>query len=242
MNFLDKVLNGNRKSKIAAWAKDATPEEIAQAMDSMAAELEARDSAKDSKNGKDAEKEEKESKDSKAKDDKEEKEEKEEKKESKDKKAKDAKDNASVKDALDEALFGSDAKEESEADDEEESEADDEALVIEPADRPKPLGPGTDGKDAAMLRADGAKSVLKVLKPFVARSGDKALINAFDTAVRTVTGKSTGSTNGGYGAVATASTTPSAAARDSVNNGEKTAAQQAVDFEKAYKSRFDARQ
>ena len=57
-------------------------------------------------------------------------------------------------------------------------------IDIDPEDRPKPLDP--EATDAAYRK--GQKAALDALKPFVAKSGDKKLIAAFDTASKLVKG------------------------------------------------------
>ena len=49
---------------------------------------------------------------------------------------------------------------------------------------------------------DGAAAVLKMLRPVVARCGDSAVQNAFNTALSSVTRSSRASRGGGYGAFA----------------------------------------
>ena len=252
--FLDQILGRTtNKAKIALWAKDAKPEEIATAMDAL---VEAVEKKEDKSKGEDAKHGagcdcadcKGSGKDS-----------------MNDAKAKDRK---RFHDALDRHL---DAKEEEEgaldADMEElktmfggkgggkdETVAGEEtgaemsedggideaveALTIEPGDRSKSSGAGTDA--AAAYRA-GAIAVLKALKPAIANSGNKGAIGAFDTAVKTVQGSHVGTASkGGYGAVAKAA---ASVGHDAVQ--QKTMAENAAkaisEAEAANKARFNSR-
>jgi hypothetical protein len=249
----DRMMNRSRKSQIAAWAKDAKPEDVAEILDTMTTELEKKtptmvDEVKAA--AKDEEK----------------KEEKKEEPESKD--AADAR--KRFHDALDRMLDGAEeaaaskdadaeelsnlvkkwgAKSGSDGDDEEEEEGDDEgndnlgagALTIEPSDRPEKPGAGVD--ELRQARIDGVRGVLKLLKPMIAESRDKKLMNAYDTAERMVSGKSVGKTSGGYGKVAIAANKRSRAAQDSVEASEvnKANLKRIEDAEKQYKERFNKR-
>lgn len=247
--WIDRILNSNSKAKLTAWAKDAKPEEIADAMTQLASELDTRpvpavqttikvaSVAKDEGNERDKwhktldrfldgkEKEEE---------------------------AADA-DIQALSDmfkpksgndvAADAADVATDEEEEEEkpkkADDEEsDDEANDEegALTIEPEDRPKSAGPGTDSLREARLA--GAKDVIKLLKPIIAQSGNTKLIKAFDTASKTIQGKSRGNTTGGYGSVAEAASRRGKDANDSANASKREADQYAV-VEKMYHERFN---
>jgi hypothetical protein len=254
MNWLDTVFATNRKAKLASWAKDAKPEDVVEAIETLGKQLDERSEvvtkvtvkepkkavatdATDAADRKrfhdaldrffDSSEEEEAAKDAdvqaladmfkpKAKDaavDEEEEEEKKEKKEGED-----------------------------EAEDEEETEGADEAgaLTIEPADRPKPAGPGTDSVIAA--RKEGAREVLKQLKPHIAKSGNKKLIAAYDTVARAVQGKSKSSSAGGYGAFAEASGRRGKDANDSIEeNGNKKRLDEVKALEKLYSDRFTAR-
>ena len=213
--FLDRLLNKPTKTKIAEWAKTATPEEISVAMDALVSEVEKKAEGKDAsmhkegcsnddcKGCKDAAP------------------------------GKDAKsmDRKRFYDALDRMLDGKEeemnaadadmeelkamfngggkGKDETVAGEQSGKEMPEnggidesvEALTIEPEDRTKSSGTGT---DEASYKA-GAFAVLKSLKPFIAASKNKAAIGAFDTAVKIVAGSST--SKGGYGAVVKAAAT-----------------------------------
>ena len=212
--FLDSILNKPTKFRILQWAKDAKPEEVADALDALASEVETKESKK--VEGKDSEKIE--GKDSKGKD------------RSKYHSALDR-----MLDSKDEEEFAADAEMEelkglfnkkSEGKDklvaseqtgkempekpiEEGKDEEVEALTIEPEDRPKGTGEVT--KDAANDAAyrqgckDGAVAFAKALKPSIAASKNKSVIGAFDTAIRTLPSISSGTgSKGGYGAVAVA--------------------------------------
>lgn len=238
--FLDRVLNRNSKSHLTAWAKDAKPEEIADVITELSIKVEehsvpapkpvvakdARD-AKDRKRFHDALDRIMDSTD--------------EIEEAKDADVKELRDMLKTSSANDEEKEKKEEeKEEKPAEDEEEKEeetaSDESALTIEPADRPESAGPGT---DAAIddARREGATIVLKALKPLIARTKDKALIGAFDTAAKAAQGKPTGNTSNGYEKFATASATRSKAAQDSA----KSTAISYEDAEKAYKERFQKR-
>lgn len=85
--------------------------------------------------------------------------------------------------------------------DEEESEAADEAVESQAS---KPLAEGQRSKSPAPSAVDAA-TVLKALKPFVAKANDKRLNKAFDTAMQLTKGTAGKSSKGGYAAVARAS-------------------------------------
>jgi hypothetical protein len=254
MSLLDSILNRNSKSKVIAWAKDAKPEEVADVITELStavdkhSEVIPKVTVKESKKAVatdatdaldrkrfhdaldryfDSSEEEEAAKDAdvqaladmfkhpKAKDaaNDEEEEEKKEKKE-----------------------------EEDEAEEEEEKEGEDDAgaLTIEPSDRPKSAGPGTDSLIAA--RKEGAREVLKLLKPLVAKTGDKKLIAAFDTAARAVQGKSKSSSAGGYGKFAEASNRRGKDALDSMEESDnKKKHEEIKSLEKMYSDRFVAR-
>jgi uncharacterized protein len=244
--FLDRLLNKPTKSRITAWAKDAKPEEIADAMDALVSEVEKKEEAKDAEHKADC--------DCAA---------------CKDKAANSAKD-AKMKDrqryydALDRMLDG---KEEemnaADADMEElktmfsgagkgkdetvEGEQNGkempeepikdeslEALTIEPADRTESSGAGT---DSAAYKA-GAVAVFKALKPHIAASKDKKLIGAFDTAVRIVAATPAGGTKGGYVAVAKAAST---VGKDAVEQKKTAEVKAIVEIEAAYGARKNQR-
>lgn len=119
------------------------------------------------------------------------------------------------------ALFGEKEKEEEkggEAEDEEEEEEflEEESEAEDADDGPEGPGQCTEesGKESVVgdaraadraRAADGAETVLKVLRPFIARSNDAALHKAFNTALRSVNGVSRVKTEGGYGKFAAAS-------------------------------------
>jgi hypothetical protein len=248
--WLDRIINSNSKPRLVAWAKDAKPEEIADAIAQLGSELEARPVAvaaavieKPKPAAKDeAGEREKYHKtldrflDSK-----------DEEREAEDEEMKALADmfkkHGSADAAVDEEEEKKEEKKE-EGEDEEEEEGSDEAadeggaLTIEPSDRPKTLGPGTDSIRAA--RIEGARAVLKVLKPMVAQSGNKKLIKAFDTAARTVQSKSHGNTSGGYGTVVEAASRRGKDAQDSVDqvNGKKQL-EKIAEVEKMYAERFN---
>jgi hypothetical protein len=234
--WLDRILNSNPKPKLIAWAKDANPEEIADVITSLGTELEQRPLpvtttvkvvekavAKDS-----------DATDSEAERNKQHKmldrflDSKDEEKEAEDSDMKAFCDmfkrGRSSKDSAADAAKDKDKEEddpEEEGDDEAADEAADEAndeegaLTIEPSDRPVPAGPGTDSVAMQNARAEGAKAVLRALKPAIAQSGNKKLIKAFDTAARTIQGKSTGKTSGGYSKVVEAASSRGKDAKDS---------------------------
>jgi len=234
--FLDRLLNKPTKARIAAWAKDAKPEEVADAIDALASEVEKKEEKKEEpKKAEDCEVP---------------------------VKAKDAAatDRKRFHDALDRMLDGKEeemnaadadmeelktmfggagkAKDETVAGEEKKEDYPEkpikdetlEALTIEPADRPESTGAAT---DEAAYKA-GAVAVFKALKPHVAASKDKKLIGAFDTAVRIVAGSSGGTgSKGGYGAVAKAAATTG---KDALE--QKAAASKAiVEIESAYAER-----
>ena len=215
-NFLDRILNKPNKARIAAWAKDAKPEEVADAIDSLVSEKDCKgnDSRKRFHDALDRLMDSKEQEQG----------------------ALDA-DLEELK-----GMFGGNGgKDETVAGEEtgEEQDDDAEALTIEPADRPKSSGAGTDATDAA-YRA-GALAVLKALRPAIATSGSKSAIGAFDTAARTVQGSKVGTASkGGYGAVATAA---QSVGHDAMQ--QKTAQELAnkaiADAEAANKARFNSR-
>jgi hypothetical protein len=214
--FLDKILGrSTTKAQIAAWAKDAKPEDVATAMDALVEEVEKKkkESAEDAHPADCDCSTCKGAKDSAA---------------AADKKAMDRK---RFHDALDRTLDGKEeemnaadadmeelkamfggkgGKDETVAGEQNGKEMPEnggidegvEALTIEPEDRPKSAGAGT---DHAAYKAGGI-AVLKALKPSIAASGNKSLIGAYDTAAKIVAGSKPGGTagKGGYGAVATA--------------------------------------
>jgi hypothetical protein len=258
----DTMLNKNRKTKIAAWVKDAKPEEVAEMLDTITAELEkkapvmvdetkaqplppaggsdAKDSASDRKRFHDAL--------DRVLDGKE---------------AEEAAEDADVEELgglFKKKASGSDvAADEEEGEDEGEDEEEEEekekkeegkdnlgagALTIEPADRPDPLGPGTDAKDEMReARKQAVRNVLKLLKPIVAESRDKKLIRAFDTAAKMATGKSVASTSGGYGKFVAAANKRGKEAQDSIDSSEisKRNLKRIADAEALYKARFNRR-
>ncbi len=87
------------------------------------------------------------------------------------------------------------------ADEDEEGEGADEAVESAAS---KPLAESERAKSPAPSAVDAA-TVLKALKPFVAKAGDKRLLKAFDTASQLVKGTATRSSKGGYRAVSQAS-------------------------------------
>jgi hypothetical protein len=108
--------------------------------------------------------------------------------------------------------------------DEDDNEAEDEASPeIPEADRFAPV-PGT-ATDAALDEAynagikAGQKRFLKAFKPLVAKSKDKMIRGAFDTAAKTITSRPKGN-KGGYAAIAAASQTRSKEANDSMASGD----------------------
>jgi hypothetical protein len=255
MNWLDTVFATNRKAKLASWAKDAKPEDVVEAIETLGKQLDERvevttkvvkaekkpvaTDATDAADRKrfhdaldrffDASEEEEAAKDA-------------------DvqaladmfahPKAKDAATDEEEPEKKEKPEEGED-----EGKDEEEKEGEDDAgaLTIEPSDRPKPAGPGTDSVIAA--RKEGAREVLKLLKPLVAKSGDKKLIAAYDTAARAVQGKSKSSSTGGYGTFADASNRRGKDAMDSIeeSNSSKRKTEEIKTLEKMYADRFIAR-
>ncbi len=105
----------------------------------------------------------------------------------------------------DEEGEGADGEEEEgegeDGDEDEEGEGADEAVESEAS---KPLSAAERAKSPAPSAVDAA-TVLKALKPFVAKANDKRLNKAFDTACQLVRGTAAKSSKGGYRAVATAS-------------------------------------
>lgn len=246
MSWLDRVLNSDSEAKITAWAKDAKPEQIAKVITQLGTELDARpgpdvvtrvkvatptveekerqrwhealDKALDGESS-DADVTQL-RKTLAGKDEEEEK----EKKKGEDEKA--------------------DDKEPKEGEDEEEEESegsDESSLVIEPEDRPEKLGPGTDSATLRTAREEGARAVLKQLKPLIAKSGNKKLIAAYDAAARAVTGKSKVGTPGGYGVFAEASNRRGKDAQDSIegSNTNKREMEAITGYEKLYAERFN---
>jgi hypothetical protein len=267
--ILDRILSSNRKSKLANWAKDAKPEEVADIVDQIVGEIEknshhsvATDStpAKDVKDAKDDAKdaasdrkrfhdavdrllEHGETQEKTMDADIEElgnlfkKWSSEEKKESSHTTDSDTDDDDDGEDeAEDEAADDSDADDEEEKEKEAKDEEAGDAFVIEPSDRPVSVGPGTD--ELRKARRQGARDALKLLKPIVAKSGNKKLIAAFDTALKSVQGKSTGKTSGGYGKFAHASNNRGREAQDSVDNGPSKQVKFMQDAEKLYRDIF----
>jgi hypothetical protein len=112
-------------------------------------------------------------------------------------------------------------KEEEEEEEEEEGEAEDKAVEsnaspeLEVSER---FGKNVPTATDKSFR-DGQRSVLKALKPFVATSGNKRLVAAFDTANKVITSKAV--TKSGYGKVAVAAKTLGAEAKDSINIRQK---------------------
>lgn len=250
MNFLDTVLNRNSKSKVVGWAKDAKPEEVADVITELSTELDKRSIVTTAKSaaqptaqeiandrlhialdkalkgeGSDAEVKELKKALSKGIDKKNDEKEKEEEK------GEDAEEEEE-----EEEKKGEDAEEEEEGKGEDES-----SLIIEPEDRPKTLGPGTlDSNTLAAARVEGATAVLRQLKPFIARSGNKKLLAAYDTAVKVVTGKSKASTTGGYAVFAIAANSRSKDAQDSVDKStNKNIIETISSYEKQYAERFN---
>lgn len=256
VNILDRVLNSNRKAKLVTWAKDAKPEEVADIIDTLTTELDSRPEvvtrvrvahdvtpANDKENpdrkkwhdaldryfdGTDEEEENR----------------------SNEVKAIGKMIKGSAKDSAVDEEEEEEKKGEDSADDEEEEEsegedeeADDEgeagALTIEPSDRPQSLGPGTDELRDARNR--GARDMLKLLKPMIAKSGNKKLIAAYDQAARKLQGKSQGKTGDGYARFAEASVKRGKDAQDSVDNSDKLkkTLEQIDAWQKPYQERFN---
>jgi hypothetical protein len=238
--FLDNLLNRNSKSRLVAFAKDAKPEEVAEVIASLADELEkkqgavANDSATEEKkteakaedaDGKDARKRMHDAL-------------------NKLMDGKEAEQNALDEDMeqLAGLLAGGagaekskstngldseseEEKEEVEAEDsednEDEGEAEDEAVESEAS--PELSSSERFGKnvpaatDNAIKDAErkGRLATLVAIKPFVAKSGDKRLVAAFDSAMKQLTGKALSKSS--YGKVAKAAQTPGKSAMDSIN-------------------------
>jgi hypothetical protein len=256
----DRMITRSRKAQIAAWAKDAKPDEVAEMLDTMSTELEKKTPTMVDEVKAAAKDEEKPP-------------EKKEEPESKDasdarKRFHDALDRmldgaeeaAASKDADAEELSnlvkkwgksGSDAEDEEEEkkEGEGEDEGNDEgsdtagALTIEPSDRPEKPGAGVDAADAREIRKQAVRNFVRLLKPIIADSRDKKLIAVFDTASKMALGKSTGKTSGGYGSVAVAANKRSRAAQDSLEASEvnKQNLKRIADAEKQYKDRFNKR-
>lgn len=121
---------------------------------------------------------------------------------------------------LDEDKEEKEEEKESEAEDadedEEEAEAEDEAVESEAS---KPLSESERAKSPSPSAVDGA-TVLKALKPFVAKSSDKRLRQAFDTASKLVHGNSKGS-KGGYSAAIKASKAVGKDAKEQLDERER---------------------
>jgi hypothetical protein len=234
-SILDQILGKSSKTdKIRQWAKDAKAEDVATVVDALSSELEKKEEdkneGKDAKHGKDCDckdcknasdaKDSKEANDKKAMDRKRYHDAldkmidgKEEEMEASDADMEELKAmfTGGAKDGKDETVAGSQDGKEMPANGGIEGTRDSEleALIIEPADRTQSTGAGTDAAKALdEARIDGAKAVLKALRPLVANSSDKKLKGGFDTVVKTVIDATVapGGTagKGGYGAVATA--------------------------------------
>lgn len=141
-------------------------------------------------------------------------------------------DNEEEYEAEDEDMEDAEHEAEDESEEEkEEHEAEDEAVETNPspeipsADRPKPVVPRA--VDSAYKA--GANAVLKALKPVIARSKDKRVRGAFDTATKIV--RETKPAKGSYAKVAKASSR----ANDSV--GDETSKRNEA-AEKAYSANF----
>ena len=252
--WLDRILNANPKPKLVAWAKDAKPEEIADAITALGVELEARPAPTvqttvkvvERKKGATASDEDKERErlhtaldrhlDGQKADD-------ADVKTFREMFAVDAKEGEDEEEEKKEKKNGKGEDEEEEEKEGKDEEADDEegALTIEPSDRPVSLGPGTDSDEIRQARIDGARAVLKVLKPVIAQSGNKKVIRAYDTAAKTVQGKSKGNTSGGYGRVAEASARRGKDAQDSIDQAtsNKRNLELISSAEKMYAERFN---
>jgi len=92
-----------------------------------------------------------------------------------------------------------------------------EALTIEPGDRPESTGGATDSAAILKAKQQGANAAFAAMKPLVARTKDKMIMGAFDTAVKMVNGGLIAggtASKGGYGAVVTAATSIGKDARD----------------------------
>lgn len=100
-----------------------------------------------------------------------------------------------------EAADGEEEGEGEDSDEDEEGEGADEAVQSEAA---PPLKEGERSKSPAPSAVDAA-TVLKALKPFVAKANDKRLNKAFDTAMQLTKGTAGKSSKGGYAAVSRAS-------------------------------------
>lgn len=256
-SILDQILGRTSKTdKIRQWAKDAKADDVATVVDALSSELEKKEEAKDGvSHGKDCKggdcagcKDAAPAADAKTNDRK-------RFHDALDKMLDGKEEEMNAADADMEELktmFTGAAKDETTAGDqngkempkdggiEEGRDADLEALVIEPADRTQSTGAGTDAKAALdSAKMDGAKAVLKALRPVVANSNDKKLKGAFDTVVKTLAGTVTGGTSdkGGYGAAARAAASTGKDGKES----QATAAKVAKDMEDAYSARKNQR-
>lgn len=112
------------------------------------------------------------------------------------------------------------------AEGEDESVQSEAAPEIEASGRGKTLVPSA--TDAAYRK--GRLDVLKALKPVIAKSGNKSLIAAMDSAMKQLTSKPT--SKGGYGKFQAGARRRSATANDSVNTAEKRMAEINAEYKK----------
>lgn len=99
----------------------------------------------------------------------------------------------------------------------EEGEGTDENLVTTAPEIPA----GERGKTPVPSATDGAVSVLRMLRPIIARSKDKTVRAAYDTARKAVTGGTLQTGTGTYSEFARAAATRGKAANDSLDNKAK---------------------
>jgi len=129
-----------------------------------------------------------------------------------------------------------DEEEEPDGEDEEKEEEEGEGEDEVPDGTGTPEIPAAERTHASVPEAtdaafrSGAVSVLKVLKPLIAKSSDKKLKAAFDTAIKTVAGHTRQKKTGNYGKFARAAATMSDAAKAQMNRtpAEVAAAQDKI--------------